>query len=131
MKQNGSMTRWLTIWVHLFLVGYQPTVIYVIRNSIIIIIKVTSISFSILVMICLVGIRNVRAIVYVVLMAILINILVVVTLISYKVIICINLLGIKNTSAVVKFDLCWNVYMIIVRISVSKNYSYSYSIKIF
>lgn len=52
---------------------------------------VTGISFSILVMVSLVGVRYIWAIVQIVLVSILIYVLVAVTLVSYTVIICVQL----------------------------------------
>lgn len=68
------------IWV-----GNQSAVIFVIRDTIIVIIMVTGITFSILVMVSLIGIGHIGAVIKVILMAIFIYVLVVVTLITYAV----------------------------------------------
>lgn len=82
--------RWLnlhTIRVQLVRIEGEPTVVLVIRDAIIIIIVVTGVSLSILVMVSLVGVRDVWAIVQIVLVSILIDVLVAVTLVSYAVVI--------------------------------------------
>lgn len=68
------------IWV-----GNQSAVIFVIRDTIIVIIMVTGITFSILVMVSLIGIGHIGAVIKVILMAIFIYVLVVVTLITYAI----------------------------------------------
>lgn len=68
------------IWV-----GNQSAVIFVIRDTIIVIIMVTGITFSILVMVSLIGIGDIGAVIKIILMAIFIYVLVVVTLITYEV----------------------------------------------
>lgn len=94
MKENSSsalhFTK-LTISVKLIWVENQSTVIFIIRDAIIVIIVITSISFAIFVMVSLVGIGNIRAVVQVVLMTIFVNVLIAVALISYTVRVCIKL----------------------------------------
>lgn len=68
------------IWV-----GDQSAVIFIIRDTIIVIIMVTGITFSILVMVSLIGIGHIGAVIKIILMAIFIYVLVVVTLITYAV----------------------------------------------
>ncbi len=81
-------------------VWHQSAVVLVIRDSIIIIIKITSISFPIFVMVGLVGIGNVGTIIQAVLVAVLINVLIVVALVTNLVIIRVSLL--KHTHDFVK-----------------------------
>lgn len=105
-KENRSLALHftiLTISVQLLWVESQSTVIFIIRDTIIIIIIITSISFAIFVMVSLVGIGNIRAVVQVVLMTIFVNILIAVTFISYTVRICIKL-WIKCNNKVLKIS---------------------------
>lgn len=68
-------------------VRHQSAVVLVIRDSIIIVVKITSISFPIFVMVGLVGVGDVRTIIQAVLVPVLINILIVVALVTNSVII--------------------------------------------
>lgn len=81
----------LTVRVLLFRVVSKTTIVPVIWDTIIIIIRITGISFTIFIMVSLVCIGDVRAVILVVLVAIFIYVLVVVTLVTNKVIICISL----------------------------------------
>lgn len=80
-----------TIRVQLVRIESEPAVVLVIRNTIVIIIMITSVSFSVFVMVSLVGVRYVRTVVQIVLVSILINVLVAVTLVSYAVVIRVDL----------------------------------------
>jgi len=71
----------------LIFVGHQSAVVLVIGDSVIIVVKITSISFPIFVMVGLVGVGNVGTIIQAVLVAVLINVLIVVALIPNSVII--------------------------------------------
>lgn len=82
----------LTIRIQLIRIGNQSAVVFIIRNAVIVVIIVASISFTILVVISLVSIRDVRAVVQVVLVTVLINILVAVTFVSNTVRIRVKLL---------------------------------------
>lgn len=73
-------------------IGNQSAVVFLIRDAVIIIIVVASISFTILVVISLVSIGDVRAVVQVVLVTVLIDILVAVTFVSNTVRIGVDLL---------------------------------------
>lgn len=68
-------------------VGHQSAVVLVIRDSVIIVVEITSISFPIFVMVGLVGVGNVGTVIQAVLVAVLINVLIVVALIPDSVII--------------------------------------------
>lgn len=76
---------WLTIRVDLIRVEGQPTVVFFIRNAVIVIIMVTGITLAILVVVCLVGVGYVGAVVQIVLVTIFVNVLVVVALVSYAI----------------------------------------------
>lgn len=96
--QNQTLrTKWnsydlvLTIWVLLLRVVSEATVVPVIWDTIIVIIRITGISFTILIVVSLVSIGDVRAVILVVLVAIFIYVLIIVTLVTNKVIICIGL----------------------------------------
>lgn len=96
--QNQMLgTKWysydlvLTIWVLLLRVVSEAAVVPVIWDTVIVIIRVTRISFTILIMVSLVSIGDVRAVILVVLVAIFIYVLIIVTLVTNKVIICISL----------------------------------------
>lgn len=90
-------TKWnsydivLTIRVLLLRVVSEATIVPVIWDTIIVIIRITGISFTIFIMVSLVSIGDVRAVILVVLVAIFIYVLIVVTLVTNKVIICISL----------------------------------------
>lgn len=73
----------------------QSAVVFVIRDAIIIIIVVTGISFTILVVVSLVRVGDVRAVVKVVLVTVLIDILVAVTFVSNTVRIRVELLRVR------------------------------------
>lgn len=77
-------------------VGNQSAVIFVIRNAVIVIIMVTGITFSIFVMVSLIGVGHIGAVIKVILVAIFIYVLVVVTLVTYAVRISIFLTKEKN-----------------------------------
>ena len=77
----------LTIRVQLVRVKGQSAVVLFIGDSIIIIIMVAGVSLAIFVMVSLVGVRDVWAVVQIVLVSVLINILIAVTLVSHTVII--------------------------------------------
>ncbi|KAI1237810.1 hypothetical protein IHE44_0013897 [Lamprotornis superbus] len=83
--QISDCPGYLTIRISLIWVGDQSAVIFVIRDTIIVIIMVTGITFSILVMVSLIGIGHIGAVIKVILMAIFIYVLVVVTLITYEI----------------------------------------------
>lgn len=78
-------TGYLTIRISLIWVGNQSAVIFVIRDTIIVIIVVTGITFPILVMVSLIGIGHIGAVIKIILMAIFIYVLVIVTLITYEI----------------------------------------------
>lgn len=63
----------------------QSTVVFFIRNAVIVIIMVTGITLAIFVVVCLVGIGDVGAVVQIILVTIFINVLIVVTLVSYAI----------------------------------------------
>lgn len=81
----------LTISVLLLRVVSEATIVPVVWDTVIVIIRITGISFTIFIMISLVSIGDVRAVILVVLVAIFIYVLIVVTLVTDKVIICISL----------------------------------------
>jgi len=76
-----------TIRVQLIRIEDQSAVVFVIRDAIIVVVVVTSISLAILVMVNLVSVGDVWAVVQIVLVSVLINVLVTVTLVSHTVII--------------------------------------------
>lgn len=90
-------TKWdsydlvLTIWVLLIRVVSEAAVVPVIWDTIIVIIRITGISFAILIVVGLVGIGDVRAVILVVLVAIFVYVLIIVTLVTNQIIICISL----------------------------------------
>lgn len=79
------LNNWLTIRVQLIGVKHQSTVVFFIRNAIIVIVMVAGITLAIFVVVCLVGIGDVGAVVQVILVTILINVLVVVALVSHAI----------------------------------------------
>lgn len=85
----------LTIRIQLIWIENQSAVVFVIRDAIIIIIVVTGISFTILVVVSLVRVGDVRAVVKVVLVTVLIDILVAVTFVSNTVRIRVELLRVR------------------------------------
>lgn len=97
----------LTIGVLLLRVVSEATIVSVIWDTIIVIIRITGISFSIFIMVSLVSIWDVRAVILIVLVAIFIYVLIVVTLVTNKVIICISLPPKKNLK--VKLLLLFNI----------------------
>lgn len=74
----------------------QPAVIFVVRDTVVVIIMVTDITFSVFVVVSLIGVRNVRAVVQVILVPILVNVLVAVALVSHAVRIRVELLERKK-----------------------------------
>lgn len=82
----------LTIRVQLIFVGCQSTVVPIVRDTVIVIVEVTGVPLAVLIVVCLVGVGDVRTVVQVILVTVFIDILVVVTLVSYKVIVCVSLL---------------------------------------
>lgn len=91
VSRDAILRGWLTIRVNLIRVISQPTIVFVIRNAVVVIIMVAGIPLAIFVVVCLVGIGYVGAIVQVVLVTVLINVLVVVTLVSYAIWVWVNL----------------------------------------
>lgn len=85
----------LTIRIQLIWIENQSAVVFFIRDAIIIIIVVTGITFTILVVVSLVRIGDVRAVVKVVLVTVLIDILVAVTFVSNAVRIRVELLSVR------------------------------------
>lgn len=96
MVTTGSfrVRGWLilhTVRVQLVGIEGEPAVVLVVRYAIIIIIVITSVSLSVLVVVSLVGVRDVWAIVQIVLVSVLIDVLVAVTLVSYTIVIRVHL----------------------------------------
>lgn len=81
----------LTIRIQLIGIESQSTVVFVIGDAIIVIVMVAGVPFAVLVMVGLVGIRDVWAVVQVVLVSILVDVLVAVALVSHTVVIRIHL----------------------------------------
>jgi low affinity Fe/Cu permease len=80
-----------TVRVFLVWVEHKPTVVPVIWNTIIVIIRVAGIALAVVVMVSLVGVGDVWAVVLVVLVAVIIYVLIVVTLVSNEIIVLIDL----------------------------------------
>lgn len=80
-----------TIRILLVRVRREAAVVPVIWDTIVVIVRITSIPFSITVMISLIGVGNVRTVVLVILVTIFIYVLIVVTLVPNQVIIHIRL----------------------------------------
>lgn len=92
----------LTIWVLLLRVVSEAAVVPVIWDTIIVIIRITGISFAVLIVVSLVSVGDVRAVILVVLVAIFIYVLIIVTLVTNKVIICISLAKKKKKKRIVQ-----------------------------
>lgn len=88
---QGESYPALTICIYLIWIRHKSAVVPIIRNSVIVIVMVTGISFTIIVMVCLVSIGNIGTVIQVILMAILIYVLVIITLVSNQIIIHIRL----------------------------------------
>jgi len=76
-----------TISIQLVWVEGQSAVVLVVGDAIIVVIMVAGVSLAVLVVVSLVGIRDVRAVVQVVLVSVFIDVLVAVTLVSDTVIV--------------------------------------------
>lgn len=83
LKESHSLVlSTLTIRVQLIRVKGQPAVVFFIWDAIIVVVMVAGITFTILVVVGLVGVGDVRAVVHVVLVTVFVNVLVVVTFVS-------------------------------------------------
>lgn len=80
-----------TIRVQLIFVGHQSAVVFLIRDPIVVIVEITSVSLAVFVVVGLVGVGYVGAVIQVVLVSVFINVLIVVTLVTNSVIIRVRL----------------------------------------
>lgn len=86
LKESHSLVlSTLTIRVQLIRVKGQPAVVFFIWDAIIVVVMVAGITFTILVVVGLVGVGDVRAVVHVVLVTVFVNVLVVVTFVSHAI----------------------------------------------